>query len=479
MNKTRHRSPWPLDLTYRLDMRTIPYVVAVEKNGMKVDPGKLEKLGEDFEREIEEATVELNSLTGRPDGTNYNSSQVVQEIVFGDLGLRPAKTSDKTGRGSADKKFLEAERDKLDPDGDAWKIIQGILDVRSRKAFRGAWIDKGLSQRDSDDTLHSRVRHTRVVSGRWSMAEPFNFMAIPHEGAGHRLREAFVPLRSDWLWWKGDYSALEMRDAGGASGDARLIEVFGRGGDIHTENAARAFQIEEGEVDKWAHRYPMKRTGFGVLYGITPQGLVVHMPREQRSLAFTTWIRDEWFKLHGGVWEYIQEVQGEAEEQAYVQDLWGRLKWLPEMRSVIRGVKAAGLRESFSLRIQGNATGHIKIPMAFLFNFLAKRGLEHGEHYLAMPQVHDELNFSVHPSMIEYFDVLVCQLMTQATTLGTIPLVVESAWGENWSEAEEGGNGANGSTAHETVGRWGLDRGLEGYCDVNWGLLGIRGEGDL
>lgn len=451
------RSRWDLEtLMWEIDIRTIPYMNAIMRRGMTVNPDRLIQTGKVWETRIEEMAQELNKFTGMPDGTNYNSSKVVQELVFGKMGMRIIKSSEKTGAPSANKNVLEELRDGYDGQSEEWQILNSIQEIRTMTSFKSSWVDKLLTLRDSENVVRSNIRNVSIPSGRWAMAEPLNFMAVPIQGNyATELRQCFTP-RKGWVWVKGDYSGIEMRDAAADSGDERMIGVFVKDLDIHTETAGLMFKIPVEQVDKVKHRYPAKRVGFQNMFGGTDHGLLPHLPAETRTLAYAGWMIKRYFEVHPRIKELADEVHAYARRYGQIRDSWGRMRYLPESMSTVRGIRMAGDRYAFSHRIQGSAQGIIKIPMGYLMQWL-------NDYYPKLrwgplPQIHDELNFEVHPDDVDMFVMIVGNLMVNATSLGEVPIKAEFEVGETWGDTH------HHSTATGTF--------RTEFCDVNWRFLG-------
>lgn len=445
-----------LEQVYRMDLATIPLMNMIMKTGMIVNPDKLVELGNKWDEEIKEMDEKLDSLTGIPD-INWNSSGDIARVIFTDLGvpIGGGKVSKTTGIPSADKKTLEALLDKYDGNSVIGQVMDTIIERRSLASFKSAWVDKALRERDDNNRIYTVVKNTRVVSGRWSTAEPFNFMAVPHEGeTAHMLRRCFEPPVG-YKIWKGDYSGIETRHNAVASGDQGMLKVFKEGLDIHTYTASLMFSIPYDSVDKWEHRYPAKRVGFGVAFGITPEGLMPLLPAKNRRLEFCAWLIDGYFGVYPGMRQLIANKHREAEQQGWIKDEWGRMRLIPEIHSALSWIKEAGLRQAFSHYIQGTAQGTIKIPMGVTFSTLAQYPQLRWE---PMPQIHDELAFYVHEDDWELFDIVMGNLMANSTSLGEeVPLVVDTEIGENWGDTEP---------VRTITGSY-----MTTYCDINKDLV--------
>jgi DNA polymerase-1 len=274
--------------------------------------------------------------------------------------------------------------------------------------------------------LHTSFNQTVVVTGRLSSSNP-NLQNIPiREEEGREMRKAFVVTGPDYVFLSGDYSQVELRLMAHLSEDPHLMEAFNHGEDIHAATASKIFNVSKEEVTSDMRR-KAKTANFGIIYGISPFGLSerLNIPRGEAKE-----IIDGYFESFPGVKAYMDKVIAKAREQGYVETMFGRRRYLPDINSRNSVVRGVAERNAINAPIQGAAADIIKKAMvavdhAFRINKLQSK---------MVLQVHDELNFEVFQNELEQVKEIVKKEMESAISL-KVPLEVELGVGQNWLEA--------------------------------------------
>ena len=286
--------------------------------------------------------------------------------------------------------------------------------------------------------LHTDISMTRTETGRLASQKP-NLQNIPTRSKdGQKIRQGFVAAEGCSLL-SIDYGGIEMRVAAHLSQDPYMMSIFWNDLDIHTMTARRMFQKPEPEpIDDKKERYPAKRTGFGVLYGITAAGLLdvfYHDGVTNFSEADCEQFIKDWFDTFPGVATWIDSIKAEARRTGMVRDMFGRVRYTPEVYSSLEYVRDAGLRQAVNAPVQSGAQGIIKEAMKQLtpeYRAWQKGGF----HVLPLMQIHDELIFEVEDEILPYVIPQFKQIMVEAVKL-SVPVKVDAEVGKNWSCLEK------------------------------------------
>lgn len=412
---------------FHTDTDLVPMVQDMQDNGFKIDPEYLSSLNAEFKKTMSKHQRRINAVAGHH--VDPASPDQVRNFLFGELRLpSTGKRSKKTGLHSTDNEVLEILMSKHD-------VVKDIQLWRQYNKLSTTYAEVLPKKVDSNNRIHPRIRITRVSTGRLSCADP-NLMNIPvrtEEGAA--IRKGFI-AGDGCMLASGDYSQIEMRIAAHLSDDAEMKRVFDRGLDIHAETASNMFGIPVDRLDKKKHRYPAKRTGFGVLYGITGERLYALFVMEHADEGWSPESCDEliseWFKIYKGVDKHRKSVWAQARRTGRAKDMFGRERLIPEVRSRLRWIKEAGERQSFSMVIQGSAQGVIKRGMKFLTP-VYKGFREEGCVCNPLIQIHDDLVFEVSEDRVDDFLSVYKSIMEGVVKL-SVPVIVETSKGRNWEE---------------------------------------------
>lgn len=417
-----------LEPAMELDMAVVPMVCDMQSRGMLVDKEILYELRDSYIKRKNELQDSIEANVGMM--VNPGSSKQVGEVVYGKLGLRSRKKT-KKGANATDVKALQ-------PLADSDPVVRDILEWRRLQKLITTYLDVLIlkSRSSKDGRIRAKINLTSTNTGRLSTSNP-NFMAIPtRTEEGKALRTAFVPEEGCCLV-SCDYSQLEMVVTAHFSKDEEMLRIFRGGEDLHTQTAARIFGIPVSKVDKKKHRYPAKRIGFGTLYGIQAEGLYDQLAMEGLADEYNLEICDqmirEWFNIYKGVRVYFNKAGEEAKAKGYVrEDFYGRLRYIPEVFSVFRYIREAGIRQACSMKIQGAAQQVMKKAMAQMTP-IYKGYLSRGYVCYPLIQIHDDLVWEVSLEILYEFVDILTSTMRGVFKL-EVPLECEPSYGFSWGE---------------------------------------------
>jgi len=400
-----------------IEMPLMPVLAEMELTGVRLDAESLKETSKVLTTRLVETEERIYALAGSP--FNISSPRQVGEVLFGRLKLleKPKKT--KTGQYVTNEEVLQSLKHKHE-------IVDKILEYRGLKKLLSTYVD-ALPSLINPRTghIHTTFNQATTATGRLSSSDP-NLQNIPVRGEdGKEIRKAFVP-EPNCLFFSADYSQIELRVMAHLSGDENMIEAFRSGYDIHAATAAKIYHKEVDAVSR-DERTRAKRANFGIIYGITAFGLAerLEISREEAKELI-----DGYFQSFPKVHEYMEAQKQLAHEQGYVETLYGRRRYLPDINSRNATVRNFSERNAINAPIQGTAADIIKVAMSRIF----KRFQEEGIRSKMILQVHDELNFSVFPEEKEQVERIVLDEMQGAISL-RVPLVADSGWGNNWLEA--------------------------------------------
>lgn len=388
----------------------------MERNGVLIDAALLKKQSEELGRRLVELEKEAFTLAGQP--FNLGSPKQVGEILFRTLNL-PIIKKTPTGVPSTDEDVLQQLALN-------YPLPKKLLEHRSLSKLKSTYTDK-LPQMIHPQTgrVHTNYAQTVAVTGRLSSNDP-NLQNIPiRNKEGRRIREAFI-APSGYHIVSADYSQIELRIMAHLSQDPGLLKAFARGDDIHRATAAEIFGIEQEGVTSEQRRYA-KTINFGLIYGMSAFGLAAQLEIE-RSAA-KAYI-DRYFTRYPGVAQYMEKTRKNAAAQGFVETIFGRKLWLPDIHHSSPMRRQAMERAAINAPMQGTAADLIKLAMVAVQNWLDKDKLS---SRLVM-QVHDELVLEVAQEELELVKKKLPELMEGVAELA-VPLLVEVGVGKNWDEA--------------------------------------------
>jgi DNA polymerase-1 len=404
-------------LFYDIEMPLMKVLATMEHTGVRLDTEALRQSSEILTNDMLNLEKEIHKLAGYD--FNVSSPMQVGEILFDRLKLDDKARKTKTGQYSTSEDVLEKIQSKH-------PIIGKILEYRGLKKLLSTYID-ALPQLISPVTgkVHTSYNQTVAVTGRLSSTNP-NLQNIPiRDAIGKEIRKAFIPDPGG-VFLSADYSQIELRIMAHLSGDANMMEAFNNGLDIHTATAAKIYKIPLNEVTTEMRR-KAKTANFGIIYGISVFGL---SDRLGITRAEAKELIDGYFITYPDVKKYMDASILKAREMGYVETLFGRKRTLPDINSQNGVVRGFAERNAINAPIQGTAADIIKIAMVRIQNKIEQENLK---TKMTM-QVHDELNFTVPTSELEFVRKIVVEQMEEAIKL-RVPLIADCGVGDNWLEA--------------------------------------------
>ena len=393
----------------------------MELEGVKVDLAQLRRYASGLAAEMNEIQERVREMADDPN-LNILSPIQVGTLIFEKLRLDP-KVKPKTGARYS----YPTDEDTLSALADKHPIINEILEYRGVRKLLSTYIDP-LPNYVSTSTgkIHTTFNQALTATGRLSSSKP-NLQNIPiRTERGKEIRKAFVPSRPDGVIVSADYSQIELRIMAHLSCDTHLIEAFRKGQDVHAITAAKIFGLSPEEVTADQRRIA-KTANFGIMYGISAFGLSqrLHIGRSEAKK-----IIDDYFANFPAISSYIEDTLASARETGYVETLFGRRRYLPDITSRNGTVRALAERNAINAPIQGTSADIIKLAMINVAKRIEKEGLQSR----MVLQIHDELVFDAVREEVETLTAIVKEEMENVTKL-SVPLTVECNYGNNWLEA--------------------------------------------
>lgn len=418
---------WPevqregLEKLYRdIEEPLIDVLVDIERAGVRIDTEQLAEYAIELNAEMMALENRIRELAGMPD-LNINSARQLGVALFEVLRVDTKPKLTKTKQYCTDEEYLQFLADRHE-------IIPLILKYRGTKKLLSTYVE-ALPQLVNPVTghIHTSFNQAVTATGRLSSTNP-NLQNIPiREEQGRRIRKAFVPSDSDHVLLAADYSQVELRLMAHLSGDEAMIGAFEKGEDIHRDTAARLFHVPIDQVTS-EQRRKAKTANFGIIYGISAFGLRQRI--DGISMSEAKAIIDGYFASYPKVKEYMDNVVTRARNDGYVETIFGRRRYLPDIRSANANTRSLAERNAINAPIQGSAADIIKMAMSSVRRRLREENLQSQ----VILQVHDELVVDVLRSEQERVVEIVRSSMEQAVSL-SIPLSVECGIGDNWLEA--------------------------------------------
>lgn len=399
----------------KIDAPLVGVLNCMERTGAAVDVDRLAALSRTTGDEIDRLRAEIYRSAGEE--FNVDSPKQLSHILFDVIGLTPLK---KTQRGfSTDARVLK----ELSSEHELPSLV---LEYREFAKIKSTYIDALPRMIASDGFIHTSFNEMVTTTGRLSSSEP-NLQNIPvRTDFGRSIRTCFTALEPGELFVSADYSQIELRLLAHLSGDVHLIEAFRSGADFHASTASRVFGIPVDEVTP-ALRSRAKAVNFGIVYGQQAYGLAQSLDipfYEAKEMI------DRYFEVHPGVRSYLDEVVAKAHADGFAETLFGRRRYIPELKSRNAAQRSFGERTAMNHPMQGTAADIIKLAMRQVVDEIERRGLSSR----VMLQVHDELDLSVPASELEEVSCLLSETMQSVVEL-SVPLLVDVSSGANWAEA--------------------------------------------
>lgn len=391
----------------------------MELTGVKVDLAQLGEFAEELRKEMNEREARIREMAEMPE-LNISSPRQIGELLFDKLKLDPK--AKKTARGSytTDEATLTALSDKH-------PIIEEILEFRAVKKLLSTYIEPfPMFVNKQTGRVHTTFNQALTATGRLSSSNP-NLQNIPiRTERGKEIRKAFVAGSADGIIVSADYSQIELRIMAHLSQDQHLIQAFRNGVDVHAATAEKIFGVPHEEVTADQRRVA-KTANFGIMYGISSFGL---SQRLGISRSEAKKLIDDYFNAFPAIRSFIDDTIAAARENGYVETIFGRRRYLPDINARNATVRALAERNAVNAPIQGTAADIIKLAMIGVDRKMAEEGLRSK----MVLQIHDELLFDTISSEREKLMSIVKEQMEHVTEL-SVPLTVECNYGKNWLEA--------------------------------------------
>ena len=389
----------------------------MEQLGVFIDSQKLNQQSQDLAKRIKELEASVHDAAGET--FNLGSTKQLQQILFEKLDLPVIKKTPKGAPSTSEEVLQELALD--------YPIPKMIMEYRGLTKLKNTYTDK-LPKMINHRTgrVHTSYHQAVTATGRLSSTDP-NLQNIPiRTEEGRRVRQAFVP-RDGFKIVAADYSQIELRIMAHLSKDKGLLDAFSEGKDIHRATASEVFDTPLDDVTA-DQRRSAKAINFGLIYGMSAFGLSrqLNIPRNDAQSYM-----DLYFERYPGVLRYMDETREHAKEKGYVETVFGRRLYLPDIKASNGARRKGAERAAINAPMQGTAADIIKLAMLKVDEWIQK---EASDDVFMMMQVHDELVFEIRESVVDEMKHNIVSLMEQAATL-SVPLQVEAGVGENWDEA--------------------------------------------
>ena len=398
-----------------IDLPLVGVLACMERTGAALDVDHLKSLNESTGAEVDRLRAAIYASAGHE--FNVDSPKQLSEVLFDELGLTPKK---KTRSGySTNASVLKELTEEHELPG-------LMLEYREYAKIKSTYIDALPRMRAEDGRVHTSFNEMVTTTGRLSSSDP-NLQNIPvRTDFGRQIRTCFVPLDEGEVFVSADYSQIELRLLAHLSGDEHLIASFNSGEDFHASTASRVFGVPMDDVTPQM-RSRAKAVNFGIVYGQQAYGLSqsLHIPFYEAKEMI-----DRYFEVHPGVRTYLDDVVAQAHKDGYAVTLFGRRRYIPELKAKNAAQRGFGERTAMNHPMQGTAADLIKLAMRQVQDELVARDL--GTRL--MLQVHDELDLSVPESEVEEVSDLLTSVMESVVEL-SVPLLVDVSSGANWAEA--------------------------------------------
>ncbi|MCY6354945.1 DNA polymerase I [Clostridium sp. ZS2-4] len=404
------------ELLYKVELPLVEVLASMECKGFKVDKDKLVELGDKFKVEIESLEKEIYELVDEE--FNIKSPKQLGKILFEKLDL-PVIKKTKTGY-STNSEVLEKLEDKH-------PIISKIIEYRQITKLNSTYVEGLKNVIDEDGKIHSSLNQTVTTTGRLSSTDP-NLQNIPIKyEMGREIRKVFVSNDEESTLLSADYSQIELRVLAHIAQDENLIDAFKHHSDIHTKTASEVFKVPVEEVTSLM-RSNAKAVNFGIVYGIGAFSLAqdIKVSRKEAKQYI-----DAYFERYPKVKEFINDIVNKAEKDGFVTTIMNRRRFISEIQSKNKIIRALGERLAMNTPIQGSAADIIKLAMVNVYKEIKKRNLK----TTLILQVHDELILNVYEDEFEEVKGIVKEKMENVIEM-SVPLDVDINFGKTWYDAK-------------------------------------------
>ncbi len=402
-----------------IEMPLIEVLADMEYCGVKIDTGHLKEYSRELTAQMNRIEQQVRDLAGEP-SLNISSPKQIGTVLYEKLNISPKTKKNSRGSYPTDEQTLHELLD-------THPIVNKILEYRGLKKLLSTYIDNFptlICPRTGK--IHTTFNQSLTATGRLSSNNP-NLQNIPiRTEQGKEIRKAFIPSRPDGFIVSADYSQIELRLMAHLSNDKDMIEAFNSNEDVHAATAAKVFKVPQEQVSR-EQRSRAKVANFGIIYGISAFGL---SQRLGMSRSDSKELIQEYFKTYPGVKEYMNKMIEKARKEGFVETIYGRKRFLPDINSRNAVVRNFSERNAINAPLQGSAADIIKVAMINIYNRMKAAGIESK----MVLQVHDELVFDVAAPETEQVMEIVKQEMEGVIKLH-VPLIAECNYGKNWLEA--------------------------------------------
>ena len=404
-----------IDLFNKIEMPLTEVLASMQYEGIYIDKQELLDFGKELQEKIDILTQEIYELTGEE--FNINSTKQLGEILFEKLKLT-AKKKTKTGY-STDVDVLEKIKYEH-------PVIEKILEYRQLQKLNSTYVEGLIPYIDETGRIHSKFHQTVTTTGRISSTDP-NLQNIPTRmELGRKLRKVFKPEQG-YIFVDADYSQIELRVLAHISEDKNMIEAFCNNEDIHAQAASKVFNIPLEKVTK-EERTKAKAVNFGIVYGISEFGLGEQLGVSRKKAKEYI---EQYLDKYNGIKEFMTNIVEETKEKGYVETLYHRRRYVPELKSNNYMVRQFGGRVAMNTPIQGTAADIMKLAMINIYNEFNKQNLKSK----IILQVHDELLIETVPDEKDKVEQILKQEMENVIKLN-VPLKIDIEEGKNLYDAK-------------------------------------------
>lgn len=410
------------EVYYSIDLPLVSVLACMERTGAEIDNGMLALLGQETGEVIDGLKKHIIEIAGEE--FNVDSPKQLGHILFEVMGFDPIK---KTKSGFSTDASVLSELAKKIPD-DQPNIAEEILQYREFAKIKSTYIDAlpKMAKRAEDGRVHTSFNERVTATGRLSSSDP-NLQNIPVRSEfGRKIRESFIPFANHDYFMSADYSQIELRLLAHLSQDEHLINAFISGEDFHANTASRVFGVSVDQVTPLM-RSKAKAVNFGIVYGQQAYGLAQSLGV---SFAEAKDMIDRYYEAYPQVRTYLDETIEKAHQNGYAETLFGRRRYIPDLKSRNASKRNFGERTAMNHPMQGSAADIIKIAM----RNVQEKLVTSGKSSKLLLQVHDELDLSVPAEELEEVSAQVKEIMESVVSL-SVPLLVDVSWGKNWAEA--------------------------------------------
>ena len=406
-----------LSVFHDIEMPLLPVLARMEQHGVLVDSDLLNEQSHAIGMRLQELEVEAHNIAGQ--SFNLSSPKQLQQILFEDLKIPVLKKTPKGAPSTAEEVLQELALD--------YPLPKVILENRGLSKLKSTYTDKlPLMVSSKTGRVHTSYNQTVAATGRLSSTDP-NLQNIPiRSEEGRKIRQAFIAPENHKIV-AIDYSQIELRIMAHLSADPGLVAAFSEGKDVHRATAAEIFAVDLDDVTS-DQRRSAKAINFGLIYGMSAFGLSKQLGimRNQAQEYM-----DKYFERYPGVLKYMEETREQASSQGYVETLFGRRLYLPDIKSKNAMRRKGAERAAINAPMQGTAADIIKKAMLAVDAWIE----EQNDPRIKMTmQVHDELIFEIHEDIVESTVEKLVDIMNEAVELD-VPLIAEAGLGENWQQA--------------------------------------------